>query len=211
MAEGDGSSRNFRSAYYEKLGFCGNEEKNILDLLIASSPFDLEKLSDLCERFDLDRRCVEAWKILLGVECGRKNPFDEFENVRHVRTEHFQSLKHHLEVLLKHNVVMRERLKKCSKREPKPLDNHKHSGENCNHQSQQIEQEDLNVFIDESNEDVKNSHLALNGGIEQSLENDELLTDKKQNQQTTLEDNLVKYIEVRKQLYATFVDKLFFF
>lgn len=66
MAEGDGSSRNFRSAYYEKLGFCGNEEKNILDLLISSSPFDLEKLGDLCERFDLDRRCVEAWKVLLG-------------------------------------------------------------------------------------------------------------------------------------------------
>lgn len=66
MADGDGSSRNFRSAYYEKLGFCGNEEKNILDLLISSSSFDLEKLGDLCERFDLDRRCVDAWKVLLG-------------------------------------------------------------------------------------------------------------------------------------------------
>lgn len=66
MAEGDGSSKNFRSAYYEKLGFCGNEEKNILDLLIASCPFDSEKLNDLCDRFDLDRRCVETWKILLG-------------------------------------------------------------------------------------------------------------------------------------------------
>lgn len=66
MAEGDGSSRNFRSAYYEKLGFCSNEDKNFLDLLLASSPFDLEKLNDLCESFEPDRRCVEAWKILLG-------------------------------------------------------------------------------------------------------------------------------------------------
>lgn len=196
MAEGDGSSRNFRSAYYEKLGFCGNEEKNILDLLIASSPFDLDKLSDLCERFDLDRRCVEAWKILLGVECGRKNPFDEFENVRQVRTEHFQSLKHHLEVLLKHNVVMRDRLKKCSKREPKPLDDHKHSHENCNHQSHQTKQEDSNVFVDESTGAVEESHQDLNGVTERKSENDDLLTDKKRNQQTTLEDNLVKYIEV---------------
>lgn len=67
MAEGDGlPSRNFRSAYYEKLGFCGNDENNYLDMLLASSPLDLEKLSDLCERFEVDRRCVEAWKILLG-------------------------------------------------------------------------------------------------------------------------------------------------
>lgn len=45
---------------------------------------------------------------ITGVECGRKNPFDEFANVRRVRTEHFQSLKHHLEVLLKHNLVMKK-------------------------------------------------------------------------------------------------------
>lgn len=114
MAEGDGPSRNFRSAYYEKLGFCGNDEKNYLDLLIASSPFDAEKLSDLCERSELDRGCIESWKILLGVECGRKNPFDEYANVRRVRAEHFQLLKHHLEVLLRHNLVIKDRLKKCS-------------------------------------------------------------------------------------------------
>lgn len=64
MAEGDG--RNFRSSYYEKLGFCGNEEKDILDLLLTSCPFDSDKLVDLCEKFDLDRRCIEAWKVILG-------------------------------------------------------------------------------------------------------------------------------------------------
>jgi len=116
MAEGDGSARNFRSAYYEKLGFCGNDEKNYLDLLIASSPsLDIEKLNDLCERCELDRKCVDTWKILLGVECGRKNPFDDYENVRRVRSEHFQSLRHHLEVLLKHNVLVRSKLAAKSK------------------------------------------------------------------------------------------------
>lgn len=109
MTEGDGSSRNFRSAYYEKLGFCGNDEKNYLDLLITSCPFDQDGLNNLCERFELDRKCIEAWKVLLGVECGRKNPFDDYANVRRVRSEHFQMLKHHLEVLLRHNLIIRNR------------------------------------------------------------------------------------------------------
>jgi hypothetical protein len=107
MTEGDGSSaKNFRSAYYEKLGFCGNDEKNYLELLIEASPFESDKLNDLCERPELDRKCIGAWKILLGVECDRKNPFDDYANVRRVRNEHFQSLKHHLEVLLKHNNLL---------------------------------------------------------------------------------------------------------
>lgn len=108
MTEGDGSSaRNFRSAYYEKLGFCGNDEKNYLDLLIEASPFDDEKLSELCDRPELDRKCIEAWKVMLGVDCGRKNPFDDYANVRRIRSEHFHLLKHHLEVLLKHNLLMK--------------------------------------------------------------------------------------------------------
>lgn len=132
------NTRNFRSSYYEKLGFCGNEEKSILDLieLISSCPFELDKLTEFCERFDFDRKCVDSWKILLGVECDRKNPFDEFANVRRVRNEHFESLKHSLEVLLRHNVVIRNRLNKSSKLESKPLDNHKHSQENFNQDDQ---------------------------------------------------------------------------
>lgn len=114
MTEGDGSARNFRSAYYEKLGFCGNDEKNYLELLIEASPFDSEKLNDLCERPELDRKCIEAWKILLGVECDRKNPFDDYANVRRVRSEHFQLLKHHLEVLLKHNLLINKTRTTCS-------------------------------------------------------------------------------------------------
>lgn len=67
MANEDGFSRNFRSTYYEKVGFCGIEEKKILDILIASSPLDIEKLSDFCVRFDLARRREEVWKLLLGM------------------------------------------------------------------------------------------------------------------------------------------------
>uniref|UniRef100_A0A6G1SMC2 TBC1 domain family member 7 n=1 Tax=Aceria tosichella TaxID=561515 RepID=A0A6G1SMC2_9ACAR len=115
MTEGDaGSARNFRSAYYEKLGFCGSDEKNYLELLIEASPFDDDKLNDLCERPELDRKCIEAWKILLGVECDRKNPFDDYANVKRVRSEHFQLLKHHLEVLLKHNLLMNKTRSTCS-------------------------------------------------------------------------------------------------
>lgn len=165
-ATASSSSRNFRSAYYEKLGFCGNEEKNILDLLIASCPFGKNKSADQDNDFgeneedienrlnlflgdndhhSIDRRCIETWKVLLGVECDRKNPFDEFANVRKVRTEHFQSLKHNLEVLLRHNIVIkRKRLNKISStntttnNKPQPLsDNHKHSQENCTSELQQ--------------------------------------------------------------------------
>lgn len=66
MAEGDGS-RNFRSAYYEKLGFCGNDEKDYLDMLIASSSLEPDKLTDLWteKSGELDRKVVEALKVLL--------------------------------------------------------------------------------------------------------------------------------------------------
>lgn len=43
--------------------------------------------------------------IFTGIDCDRKNPFDDYANVKRVRSEHFQSLKHHLEVLLRHNSV----------------------------------------------------------------------------------------------------------
>lgn len=123
MTEGDGSSRNFRSSYYGKLGFCENDEKNYLDLLIASSPsLDVEKLNNLFEKFELDRKSIDTWKILLGVDCGRKNPFDEYSNVRRVRAEHFQSLRHHLEVLLRHNILLKSRLTKRNKSNPRAND-----------------------------------------------------------------------------------------
>lgn len=136
---------------------------------------------------------------LTGVECGRKNPFDEFSNVRRVRAEHFQSLKHNLEVLLRHNVVIRDRLKiKCSKSEPKPLDNHKHSHENCNYQSQAEHNEDLDVFIGEKDDIIKQGHTASSNNVfeDQASENMSRIYDAEQNQ-PTLKSNLLEDIEVR--------------
>lgn len=142
MTEGgsdNGPARNFRSAYYEKLGFCGNDEKNYLDLLIEASPFDSEKLHDLCERPELDRKCIEAWKILLGVECGRdNNPFDEYANIKRVRSEHFQLLKHHLEVLLKHNhLLIKTRLKSTQNEDQPSATPTKDDAHDTHQQSQQ--------------------------------------------------------------------------
>lgn len=144
MAESDGAPRNFRSSYYEKLGFSGNDEKDILDLLINSSHLDVEKLSELGGRADLDRHHVENWKVILGVECGRKNPFDEFANVTRVRAEHYQSLKYHLEVLLRHNVVIKNRLKRNTKtaRSDKQYENHNLNDAHDAHENVEIKSTD---------------------------------------------------------------------
>lgn len=226
MAEGDGAPRNFRSSYYEKLGFCGNEEKNILDMLLSSDPFDLEKLSELSERFDVDRRCVEAWKVILGkpllrmqplkfwshkvtniesifltgVESNRKNPFDDFANVKHVRAEHFQSLKHHVEVLLRHNLVMRDRLKRCSNSEPKPLENHNHSQENSkNYMSQSHSVDELKACereVNNVNEDQKDlGQSEKNNGLDHTLENLNLANSKLRKRQASI-DEILGDIEV---------------
>lgn len=63
------TERNFRSHYYEKVGFRGVEEKRSLDKLLAETPcIDSEKLQHFCLRFtvpDIYRSSV--WRILLGV------------------------------------------------------------------------------------------------------------------------------------------------
>ena len=111
--------------------------KWFLDLFITSSPFDPNKLNDLCKRFELDRKCIEAWKIRIRVECSGKSPFDEYTNVRRVRSEHFHMLKHHLEVLLRHNLVIKDRLN-CSRKgiqsvesENSHIQNHDHPSEDA--------------------------------------------------------------------------------
>lgn len=100
---------------------------------------------------------------------------------------------------------MRDRLKKCSKHEPKPLDNHKHSQENCNHQSQQIKHEDSNVFIDVDNSDIKESQITLDGVTKHISENVNSLTDEKRNHQTTFKDNHLEDIEVKKDFSISIV------
>ncbi|GFY46651.1 TBC1 domain family member 7 [Trichonephila inaurata madagascariensis] len=60
--------RNFRSSYYDKVGFRGVEEKRSLEILINEKPIDKEKLSKFCLRFTLPAIYREyVWKVLLGV------------------------------------------------------------------------------------------------------------------------------------------------
>ncbi|XP_062412011.1 TBC1 domain family member 7 [Sardina pilchardus] len=60
--------RNFRSAYYEKVGFRGVEEKKSLEILLKDNPLDTEKLITFCQRFPLPSMYrIHVWKVLLGM------------------------------------------------------------------------------------------------------------------------------------------------
>ncbi|CAL8254778.1 unnamed protein product [Merluccius merluccius] len=64
----DDPQRNFRSAYYEKVGFRGVEEKKSLEILLKDNPLDVEKLSTFSQRFPLPSMYrIHVWKILLGI------------------------------------------------------------------------------------------------------------------------------------------------
>jgi len=63
-----GSERNFRSHYYEKVGFRGVEEKKSLDLLLGERPIDLARIHNFCLRFPLPGIYrLQVWQLLLGV------------------------------------------------------------------------------------------------------------------------------------------------
>ena len=79
-----GSERNFRSHYYEKMGFRGVEEKKSLDILLRDKPVDLCRIHNFCLRwhkllstygaklwlcrFPLPGIYrVQVWQLLLGV------------------------------------------------------------------------------------------------------------------------------------------------
>lgn len=60
--------RNFRSSYYEKVGFRSVEEKKSLEILLKEHPLDKMKLKQFCLRFTVPvmyRNLI--WKILLDV------------------------------------------------------------------------------------------------------------------------------------------------
>ncbi|XP_043266199.1 TBC1 domain family member 7 [Colletes gigas] len=60
--------RNFRSSYYEKVGFRSVEEKRSLEILLKERPFDKAKLKQFCLRFTvptIHRNFL--WKILLDI------------------------------------------------------------------------------------------------------------------------------------------------
>ncbi|KAI2540905.1 TBC1D7 isoform 3, partial [Pan troglodytes] len=63
------SQRNFRSVYYEKVGFRGVEEKKSLEILLKDDRLDTEKLCTFSQRFPLPSMYrALVWKVLLGLE-----------------------------------------------------------------------------------------------------------------------------------------------
>uniref|UniRef100_A0A1Y7VJF2 TBC1 domain family, member 7 n=1 Tax=Mus musculus TaxID=10090 RepID=A0A1Y7VJF2_MOUSE len=63
----DDSQRNFRSVYYEKVGFRGVEEKKSLEILLKDDRLDIEKLCTFSQRFPLPSMYrALVWKALLG-------------------------------------------------------------------------------------------------------------------------------------------------
>nr|CAI5828651.1 unnamed protein product [Callosobruchus analis] len=60
--------RNFRSLYYEKVGFRSVEEKKSLEILLKDKPLDCGKLKQFCLRFSVPATYRNlVWRILLGV------------------------------------------------------------------------------------------------------------------------------------------------
>ena len=61
--------RNFRSQYYEKVGFRGVDERKTLDLLLSEDPINLNKLQNFALQFSIpsfDR--ILVWKFMLGMK-----------------------------------------------------------------------------------------------------------------------------------------------
>ncbi|NXY83788.1 TBCD7 protein, partial [Alcedo cyanopectus] len=70
----DDSQRNFRSVYYEKVGFRGVEEKKSLEILLKDDRLGklislyIEKLCTFSQRFPLPSMYrILVWKVLLGI------------------------------------------------------------------------------------------------------------------------------------------------
>ncbi|XP_021176979.1 TBC1 domain family member 7 isoform X1 [Fundulus heteroclitus] len=93
----DDPQRNFRSAYYEKVGFRGVEEKKSLEILLKDNPLDLEKLSTFSQRFPLPSMYrIHVWKVLLGILPPHS---DSHSLVGGYRREQYQDIVEALEVM----------------------------------------------------------------------------------------------------------------
>ncbi|XP_045176931.1 TBC1 domain family member 7-like [Mercenaria mercenaria] len=91
--------RNFRSYYYEKVGFRAVEEKKSIELLLKDKPLDVEKLRQYCLRFPVSARYrVYLWKIILGILPANQ---DSHDFVLKNRTEQYNHLRHALDVMRK--------------------------------------------------------------------------------------------------------------
>ncbi|XP_044727631.1 TBC1 domain family member 7, partial [Chrysoperla carnea] len=89
--------RNFRSTYYEKVGFKGVEEKKSLEILLKEKPLDKVKLKQFCLRFTVPAIYRNLlWKILLDVipVYVDAHPF-----VMQQREQQYKDLEHALKVM----------------------------------------------------------------------------------------------------------------
>ncbi|XP_030408289.1 TBC1 domain family member 7-like [Gopherus evgoodei] len=91
------SQRNFRSVYYEKVGFRGVEEKKSLEILLKDDRLDIEKLCTFSQRFPLPSMYrILVWKVLLGIIP----PHHESHTlVMKYRTEQYRDVYHALQVI----------------------------------------------------------------------------------------------------------------
>ena len=66
--------RNFRSQYYEKVGFRGVDERKTLELLLNEDPININKLNNFSLQFSIpssDR--IVIWKFILGKNINKLN------------------------------------------------------------------------------------------------------------------------------------------
>ncbi|KAK6490691.1 UNVERIFIED_CONTAM: hypothetical protein FKN15_031782 [Acipenser sinensis] len=93
----DDPQRNFRSIYYEKVGFRGVEEKKSLEILLKDVPLDVEKLCTFSQRFPLPSMYrILVWKVILGI----LPPHSESHClVMSFREEQYQDVLHALQVM----------------------------------------------------------------------------------------------------------------
>ncbi|XP_013384172.1 TBC1 domain family member 7-like [Lingula anatina] len=89
--------RNFRSHFYEKMGFRGVEENKVIENLLKEQPYELKKLSQFCLKFPVPAIYrLLVWKVLLGI----LPPYQEsHEFVMTMRTDQFNDLMHSLKVM----------------------------------------------------------------------------------------------------------------
>ena len=96
MAEAAQSQRNFRSAYLEKVGIKGVEEKKSLEILLKEIPLDIKKLREFCLRFPVPATYRGyLWKVLLGKvtqACLDLRPLSLSDSARQFRHSHVMTL-----------------------------------------------------------------------------------------------------------------------
>ena len=59
--------RNFRSHYYEKVGFRGVDEKKTIELLLSEDPISISKCSNFALKYSVpSHKRMQLWKLILG-------------------------------------------------------------------------------------------------------------------------------------------------